>query len=166
MPEVPEIAKSTRHSKITGDFAEGLVLYWLSKHGFECARIDHTGLDLIARNPHTNELMGISVKSRSRNIGREGTTVAIDRDNIGKLAVACKAFGCVPYFAVVVDAGQAIRCFIVTAAYLERASTNRSRLQWTMRQKDLLRYQNDKQVIMFEFQSRTLRWWTPHAATT
>jgi hypothetical protein len=30
-----EISKSTRHSKITGDFAEGLVLYWLSKYGFE-----------------------------------------------------------------------------------------------------------------------------------
>ena len=40
-----EIIKSTRHSKITGDFAEGLVLYWLSKYGFECARIDHTRVD-------------------------------------------------------------------------------------------------------------------------
>ena len=64
MPKAEEIkiSKSTRHSKITGDFAEGLVLYWLSKHGFECARVDHTGMDLIARNPRNKELMGISVK--------------------------------------------------------------------------------------------------------
>jgi len=52
-----DIVKSTRHSKITGDFAEALVLYWLSRSGFECARVDHTGIDLIARNPDTNEFM-------------------------------------------------------------------------------------------------------------
>ena len=63
-----DISKSSRHAKITGDFGEALVLYWLSKYGFECARVDHTGIDLIARNPHTQELMGISVKSRSRNV--------------------------------------------------------------------------------------------------
>jgi len=61
-----EMLRSSRHSKITGDFGEALVLYWLSKHGFECARVDHTGIDLIARNPRTGEVMGISVKSRSR----------------------------------------------------------------------------------------------------
>jgi Holliday junction resolvase-like predicted endonuclease len=67
-----EILKSSRHAKITGDFAEALVLYWLSKYGFECARVDHTGIDIIARNPHTQELMGISVKSRCRTKGHEG----------------------------------------------------------------------------------------------
>jgi hypothetical protein len=63
--EAMNITKSSRHSKIAGDFGEALVLYWLSKHGFECARVDHTGLDLIARNPNTEEVMGISVKSRT-----------------------------------------------------------------------------------------------------
>lgn len=62
-----EMKKSTRHSRITGDFAESLILYWLSKYGFECARVDHTGMDLIARNPSNNELMGISVKSKLAN---------------------------------------------------------------------------------------------------
>ena len=41
--------KSTRHAKITGDFGEAAVLYYLSSSGFECARVDHTGIDLIAR---------------------------------------------------------------------------------------------------------------------
>ena len=62
----PRILKSTRHSKIAGNFGEALLLYWLSKHGFECATLDHTGIDLIARNPHNDEVMGISVKSRTR----------------------------------------------------------------------------------------------------
>ena len=100
-----ESTASSRHAKITGDFAEALVLYWLSRDGFECARVDHTGIDLIARNPYTGELMGISVKSRSRL--REGSgeeSVTIPNDNFEKVEEACAAFGCVPYFAVVVDA--------------------------------------------------------------
>ena len=56
-----KINKSSRHSKITGDFAEYLILYWLSKYGFECAKVDHTGIDLIARKPHNNELVGLEI---------------------------------------------------------------------------------------------------------
>jgi hypothetical protein len=66
-----KINKSTRHAKITGDFGEAAVLYWLSKYGIECAPVDHTGIDIIARIPHTQEIMGISVKSRSRREGKE-----------------------------------------------------------------------------------------------
>ena len=58
--EMMKINKSTRHAKITGDFGEAVVLYWLSKYGFECAPVDHTGIDIIARNLHTNEVMGIA----------------------------------------------------------------------------------------------------------
>ena len=76
-----KISKSTRHAKITGDFGEALVLYWLSKYGFECAPVDHTGIDIIARNPHTNEVMGISVKSRSRTEGPEEEYVSIPNDS-------------------------------------------------------------------------------------
>jgi Holliday junction resolvase len=154
-----KISKSSRHSKITGDFAEGLILYWLSKHGFECARVDHTGMDLIARNRYTRELMGISVKSRSRNVGTEKTTVRIERENITKLKKACAAFGCKPYFAVVVDAGQSIRCFIVRRKYLERLAVERKALYWGMGPKHLAKYARDTAVIMFEFQSTTTRWW-------
>ena len=73
-----KIKKSSRHSKLTGDFSEHLVLYWLSKYGFECARVDHTGIDLIACNPKTKERMGISVKSRCRYEGKEGQGVRVD----------------------------------------------------------------------------------------
>jgi Holliday junction resolvase-like predicted endonuclease len=108
-----KIAKSSRHSKITGDFAERLVLYWLSKYGFECAFVDHTGLDIIARNPHTGELMGISVKSRSRNAGTEGTVLRIAGEELPRMETACQAFGCQPYFAIVVDAAERISAWIV-----------------------------------------------------
>lgn len=54
-----KINKSSRHAKITGDFGKALVLYWLSKYGFECAAVDHTDIDIIARNPHNHRIMGI-----------------------------------------------------------------------------------------------------------
>ena len=72
-----KIIKSSRHHKITGNFGEHFVLYWLSKYGFECAHVDHVGIDLIAKNPHTNERMGISVKTRSRAEGTEKTSVRL-----------------------------------------------------------------------------------------
>jgi hypothetical protein len=40
---------------------------WLSRKKFEVAVVDHTGIDLIARNTDTQELRGISVKARARN---------------------------------------------------------------------------------------------------
>ena len=68
------MTKSSRHQKITGDFAEMLVLYWLSKSGYECARIDHTGIDIIAA-AQDGTRMGISVQCRSRAPGTENTTL-------------------------------------------------------------------------------------------
>ena len=102
MNGIPAIEKSSRHPKITGDFGEHLTLYALSKHGFECARIDHTGMDIIARHPHTTELMGISVKSRSRDEKRANATMNVRGYNFKKLADACVAFGCKPYFSLVI----------------------------------------------------------------
>ena len=43
--------KSSRHSKVSGQFGEILVAYLLSKEGFEVAQVDHTGLDILAVNP-------------------------------------------------------------------------------------------------------------------
>lgn len=154
-----EIHKSTRHSRITGDFGEGLVLYWLSKHGFECARVDHTGIDLIARNPHTDEIMGISVKSRSRNEGKDETYVKIPNDNFDKAEAACAAFGCVPYFAIVVDAGDTIRAFLMSMSHLLQLSPKRQTAAgWRMTQAALGQYYRDREIMIFEMHTKTVNW--------
>ena len=160
MTSNPEISKSSRHSKITGDFAERLVLYWLSKYGFECAYVDHVGLDLIARNPHTRELMGISVKSRSRIAQRERAHVLFPTDNLDKLDGACTAFGCKPYFAIVVDAGQTITTFILSKAHLlELSPPGKAGTSWSMSEASLERYASDSDVRMFRFTTETVNWW-------
>jgi Holliday junction resolvase-like predicted endonuclease len=155
-----EVNKSSRHSKITGNFAESLVLYWLSKYGFECALVDHTGLDVIARNRHTNELMGISVKARSRNTGTEGQYVSIPNDNFPKLGAACEAFGCSPYFALVIDEADGIQAFILSKEHLLSIHPKgKEVVSWKMGDKWVKQYLNDSEIRSFAFSHQTLNWW-------
>lgn len=152
--------KSSRHSKITGDFGERLILYWLSKYGFECTFVDHTGIDLIARNPHTKQLMGISVKSRSRSKGKEKTDVTLHKDNFEKASVACKAFGCIPYVAIVVDAEDLIRAFIMPMTYfLKLNPIGKRSASWKMTKANLQKYYHDPNVKIFEMRTQTINWW-------
>lgn len=154
------MTKSSRHSKITGDFGEALILYWLSKDGFECSIVDHTGIDLIARNPHTKELMGISVKSRSRNLGKEQTSLRIGNENFEKMEAACEAFGCLPYMGVVIDAGDRIQVFLTSLGHLrEMHATDNAGINWSMSPSKLEQYSEDEQIMRFSFRSDTERWW-------
>ena len=159
-----DIAKSSRHSSITGRFAEALVLYWLSRDGFECARIDHTGIDLLANNCRTGELMGISVKSRSRFPGTESVSLTWKTDHV-KVDRACEAFRCNPYYAIVVDAGNQIRLFIVSKRYLMTISKpGKGTLCWGMSEKHLDKYRNDPQIQYVEFTISTESWWKERRA--
>lgn len=155
--------KSTRHSKITGDFAEGLVLYWLSKHGYECARVDHTGIDLIARKPR-GPLMGISVKSRSRYKRTEKTSVNLPQDGFQKAKSACKAFKCVPYYAIVVDGGERIRCFLLSLGDLMKVADGAARgmRYWGMSDRHLEKYRQHRRVKSFELKLEACSWRDKH----
>ena len=155
-----KVKKSTRHSKITGNFCESVILYWLSKYGFECANVDHTGIDIIARNPHTNEVMGISVKGRSRNEGKEGTYISIPNDNFDKIKKACNAFNCIPYFAVVVDEKDKIYAFILSMEHLLKLFPKGNRVcAWKMTKKHIAKYYQDPNMMIFEFNYKTHNWW-------
>ena len=147
--------KSSRHSKITGDFGEALVLYWLSKRGFECARVDHTGIDLIARRPQSEEVLGISVKSRSRNEGKEAEGINLLRKEDHKIELACQAFHCVPYVAVVADQGEFVRAFLLP---LKHARTLAPGGSWGMTPKKVVRYKQDPAIESFELESRHGDW--------
>lgn len=160
-----KVNKSTRHSKITGDFAEYSVLYWLSKHGFECARVDHTGIDIIAKNPITKELMGISVKSRSRNTGKEGQYVSIPNGDFTKAKRSCKVFGCIPYFVIQVDQGDTIWVFVLSTAHLlDLYPKGETKSGWKMTEKHLAEYVRDPEIVIIEIKHKILRWWKspPH----
>src|SRR5262249_21485925 len=118
--------KSSNHKKITGDFAEALILYWLSRSCYECARVNHTGIDIIA-SYKPGKLIGISVQSRSRYSGTEKESVNLHE--FEKARVACRTFKCTPYSAIVVDCGDVIRCFMLTLDHLETIATGKPRGQ-------------------------------------
>ena len=159
---MPDISKSTRHSKIAGDYAEHLTLYFLSKHGFECARVDHTGIDIIARNPHTDEFMGVSVKGRSRSKGKEETSIRIPADHFKKVADACKAFGCVAYYSIVVDQGDKTTVFILSgksvAEIYPRAGQQQG-VNWAMDAKAILKYRAHPDVVRLTIRHTFDCWW-------
>jgi hypothetical protein len=159
-----EIKKSTRHSKIAGAFGEGLLLYWLSKHGFECATVDHTGIDLIARSPFSSEVLGISVKSRTRISGTEYDPLHVPLDQFEKARKACEAFHCKPYFAIVADAGNVIRLFVVSLERFQELSGVGARVSsWKLTEAAIARYYADPTVKVVELHAKTLSWWTPGA---
>src|ERR1017187_7217620 len=147
-----KLTKSSRHSKITGDFGESIVLYLLSRHGFECARVDHTGIDLIARRPNSPEVLGVSVKSRSRQTGTEKTHIALPHDEFVKVKAACNSFRCVPYIALVIDAGEKIRVFLLSLQHLQKLFPGGRKVSaWQMSGSFLRKYHTDPQINIFEF---------------
>lgn len=154
-----KINKSSRHPKITGDFGEALVLYLLSKHGFECALVDHTGIDIIARRPHSKEVMGISVKSRSRTPGKEKEHLAMPKRDFEMAKKACASFGCTPYFALVVDGGDTLRPFLLSLRHLVKLFPGGPKVSaWQMTDNYLRKYYRDSNIHIFEFGARTTNW--------
>jgi Holliday junction resolvase-like predicted endonuclease len=147
--------KSSRHAKITGNFGEALILYWLSKRGFECAHVDHTGIDLIARRPSSEEVLGISVKCRSRTATREETGVNLLHKDDEKIDSACRAFHCVPYVAVVVDQGSIVRGYLTTLRHAREHYPGQS---WRMSPPMMQRYKNDPNIESFELASQAGNW--------
>ena len=137
-----------------------LVLYWLSKYGFECARVDHTGIDLIARHPRKSEVMGISVKSRTRTVGKESEYVIVKSGDFDKVEAACAAFGCTPYFAIVVDADGIIRVFITSMHHFLRLfpRTPGGGSGWKMSEAYLAQYSSDAEVATFELRADMKKW--------
>lgn len=154
-----KLSKSSRHSKITGDFGEYIVLYLLSRHGFECAHVDHTGIDLIARRPRSREVLGISVKSRSRQAGTERTHLAIKHDEFVKIHAACDAFQCTPYFAFVIDGGDRIRIFLLSLRHLQKLFPGGRKVSaWQMSDLYMKKYYADPNIAIFELTTHTEKW--------
>ena len=41
------------------NFLEAFLFYWFSEHGFKCARVERDGIDFLARNLASEELLGL-----------------------------------------------------------------------------------------------------------
>jgi hypothetical protein len=163
-----DIVKSSRHQKIIGNFGENLICNWLSRSGFEVTIVDHTGMDIIAYNPATKRRLGITVKSRTRNVGKEETTVNIfsrqkGKDDRQKLIAACEAFSCEPWIGVYVETSKSADVYLTSlnnydSKYLSKAG--KAIDDWKMGRKDRERYEIDPDVkhIRIEFHDTNWDW--------
>ena len=147
--------KSSRHSKITGNLGKAMILYWLSKRGFECAHVDRAGINLIARRPSSEEVLGISVKCRSRSEAGDEAGVNLLHADDERIEDACRAFGCVPYVAVVVDQGDTVRGYLTP---LHHARTEYPGQSWQMTTLMARRYEIDPNIEWFELVNRAGNW--------
>ena len=152
--------KSTRHSKITAEYSEALILYWLSKSGCECAKLDHTGIDLIARVPSLEKKpIGISVKSRSRFNQKRGDSMNIEVAGMTKATKACDSFGCIPYYAIVIDEDGLTYAFLLSLKKLQALFPKGKRVRvWEMHQRFLARYKLDPEILMFTDKHESIGW--------
>jgi len=149
-----QIEKSSRHQHIIGKFGEYTLCNWLSRSGFEVAIVDHTGLDLVAFNPKTKKRLGITVKSRTRNRGKETTKVNIFSCREGKndrirLTDACSAFGCEPWIAVYVETQQSADLYLTSLENYDskyRGRAGHAIDGWGMSSKHRALYEADKEV--------------------
>lgn len=162
------IEKSSRHQHIAGKFGEYLLCNWLSRSGFEVAIVDHTGLDLVAFDQRTEQRLGITVKSRTRNIGKEATQVNVfsyreGKNDRQKLINACTSFGCEPWIAVYVETSQFADLYLTSLDNYDgkyRTGEGRALDTWKMAPKYRALYVQDKEVkhIRADFDRDGWRW--------
>lgn len=138
---------SSNHAHITGDFAEHLILYWLSKNGYECVHIRHVGVDIIASKD--GKRLGISVKSRSRKEGQVDYSLTMTKpsSHIEKVEKTCASFGCEEYFAFVMDQGGKITVVITPLAVIKEyyIVSGKSSQDWNVK-----KFKADSRSISFE----------------
>ncbi|MEK7699215.1 MAG: hypothetical protein AAB332_02315 [Planctomycetota bacterium] len=162
-----DIIKSSRHQKIIGNFGESIICNWLSRSGFEVAVVDHTGIDIVAYNPSAGQRLGITVKSRTRSVGSENSSVTIfsnrnNKNDREKLLNACRAFNCEPWIAVYVEATDVADVYLTS---LKNYDLNYRRVgktieDWKMTSKEREIYSLDTAVnhIRLKFEENNWAW--------
>ncbi len=163
-----KIIKSTRHQKIIGDFGEALLCNWLSRSGFEVTIVDHTGIDVVAYNPNTDQRLGISVKSRTRVKGTETSSVNIfsyqkGKNDRKKVFNACKAFASDPWIAIYIESSEFADLFVLSLKHYDkvyRGNTNRAVDDWKMGEKYIKKYEDDQNIrhIHMAFSGSSWNW--------
>lgn len=161
-----DIEKSSRHQHIIGKFGEYLLCNWLSRTGFEVSLVYHTGLDVVAYNPKTKHRMGVTVKSRTRNVGTERTQVNIfsyrqGKDDRERLRDACRTFASEPWIAVYVETLSFAELYLTSLANYDekyRISEGRALDTWKMSPKYKVLYSSDANVKSIRADFHQERW--------
>lgn len=149
--------KSKRHSKITGDFGEYIVLYLLSKYGFECARIDYVGINLYAKNNKSGKKIGISVKTNTLNSKK--STKGIEIDSIERAKDACNIFEIEPYLAVVFDQEEYITVIMFPIKKInDFCTTSKTKIRLNLNAESLKEYKDNPEIYYLRLKVEENGW--------
>ena len=139
---------------------------WLSRTSFEVAIVDHTGLDLVAYNTKIKQRLGITVKSRTRKIGKETDEVNIfsyRRNDRQKLTDACKFFCCDPFIAIYVETKDVADLYLTSLKNYDRKyrpQKGQALDTWKMSSQYIERYKQDKEVMHIRVDFHLDCWWS------
>jgi hypothetical protein len=162
-----DIVKGTRHQKIIGNCGEMTICNWLSRSGMEVTVVDHTGIDIIAYNPSSHQRLGITVKSRTRTVGSEETSVNVfsyqkEKTDRQKVLDACEAFACEPWIAIYVEATDQADIYLTSLSNFDAKYRREGKAidDWKMGPKYQVIYATDPLVkhIKIKFQGTNWNW--------
>jgi len=76
-----------------------------------------------------------------------------------KAKAACAAFGCTPYVALVIDAAERIRVFLLSLRHLQKLFPGGRKVSaWQMSDSFLRKYYADPEINIFEFSAHSQKW--------
>lgn len=161
------IAKTGRHSKIIGEFGEMLVCNFLSRSGFEVARVDAVGMDVLAYDRESGRRIGITVKSRTRSLGTEDSSVNVLSYRKGmsdrvKLVAACEAFAAKPWIAIYVETTDTADLYLTSLRNYDakyRSTQKKTVDDWRMSREYRQMYDDDAEIMHVHMPIRSSHWW-------
>lgn len=141
------MSKSSRFSRVSGQFGETLVAYLLSKNNFEVAQVDHSGLGILAYHRKSKRRLGISVQNRTRSSESANWSVNFPLADLRHLKKACQVFSAEPYVAAVVDrlvdpGSRDISLWIVPLEKAKTLNTKRKKLYFAVTKEADRKYRN------------------------
>lgn len=158
--------RGDRHKKITGDFGEHFLLYFLSKHSYETALIDYVGIDILATDKlNVGQRIGISVKSRSRTKERWEDGCTMKKNEYTKIITTCKYFDCQPWICFLFDRPEEnkgkIYLFLMSVEnvckFYPRFKEGHE-FQFSMKKKYMDQYKKNKEIYKIEFEYDAMNW--------
>ena len=94
-------------------FALASLMYWLSKRGYKCARVERDGIDLLAKELKTDRLLGISLRCVGAN-----PPIVIPVEDQNSARSACLSFSAIPHYAFHVSEEKAFWLLILSLEHL------------------------------------------------
>jgi hypothetical protein len=121
-------------------------------------------LDIIAYSPNPKRRLGITVKSRTRELGMESDSVNVffrKRKDREKLKSACKSFSCEPWLAIYVECGKVADMYLTSLNNYDRNYKSKKAHAidaWSMTKKPTQAYASDSNVAHIHFDFENKKW--------